>query len=75
MMVPLKIVWVPRVAELPTCQKTLEAWAPRMSFTVLFSVAVVSVVPIRKMKTEFGSLLPSRVRIPVMPSEEDGTPQ
>jgi hypothetical protein len=36
---------VPRVAELPTCQKTLEGWAPLIRFTTLL-VAVVSVLPI-----------------------------
>jgi hypothetical protein len=33
MMVPAKIEYVPRVAELPTCQKTLAAWAPPMRTT------------------------------------------
>jgi hypothetical protein len=70
MMVPLKIVLVPRVAELPTCQKTLEAWAPPMRFTALLPAAVVSVVPIWKMKTEFGLPLPLRVTVPVMPTED-----
>jgi hypothetical protein len=27
-MLPANVVWVPRVAELPTCQNTLHAWAP-----------------------------------------------
>src|SRR5689334_15608342 len=27
-MLPTKVVWVPSVAELPTCQNTLQAWAP-----------------------------------------------
>jgi hypothetical protein len=33
-MFPTKlVVWVPRVAELPTCQKTLHAWTPFVSTT------------------------------------------
>lgn len=70
-MVPLKVVLVPRVAELPTCQKTLDAEAPPMRFTVLLVDAVVSVVPIWKMKTAFGLPLPLRVTVPVMPTEVD----
>jgi hypothetical protein len=65
-MVPLKIVLPPSVAELPTCQKTLQDWAPLMSVTLL-PVAVVSVEPIWKMKTAPGSPWPSRVRFPVIP--------
>src|ERR1017187_4416144 len=70
MMVPLKIVLVPRVAELPTCQKTLEAWAPPMRFTALLPAAVVSVVPIWKMKTEFGLPLRWGGTAPEMPTED-----
>lgn len=54
MMVPLKDVFVPRVAELPTCQKTLHAWAPLMSATVL-EEPVIRVSAIWKMKTALGS--------------------
>jgi hypothetical protein len=71
MMVPLKMVLVPRVAEVPTCQKTLEAWAPPMRFTLLLVAAVVSVLPIWKMKTAFGLPLPLRVTVPVMPTEDE----
>src|SRR6476660_2502036 len=46
--VPLKLVPVPRVAELPTCQKTFEARAP-LARTTLLLVAVTSVLPILKM--------------------------
>jgi len=49
MMVPWKAVFVPRVAELPTCQKTLPAEAPLVSVT-LELLAVVSVLPIWKIK-------------------------
>jgi hypothetical protein len=70
-MVPLKVVLVPRVAELPTCQKTLAAWAPPMRFTLLLVAAVISVLPIWKMKTAFGLPLPLRVTVPVMPTEDE----
>jgi len=42
MMVPTNEVLVPRVAELPTCQKTLQAWAPLIRTTEA-AVAVVDV--------------------------------
>jgi hypothetical protein len=45
MMVPWKAVFVPSVAELPTCQKTLPAEAPLVNVT-LELLAVVSVLPI-----------------------------
>ncbi len=60
--VPLKVEFVPSVAELPTCQKTLLGRTPLMRFTLLLA-AVVSVDPIWKMKTSLE--LPSRVREPV----------
>jgi hypothetical protein len=63
-MFPLKAVFVPRVAELPTCQKTLHAWVPLMRFTLLAD-AVVRVDPIWKMKTALGSPWPSSVTVPV----------
>ncbi|KJF15617.1 hypothetical protein AXFE_35410 [Acidithrix ferrooxidans] len=44
-MVPAKFVVVPRVAELPTCQKTLHACAPFSNTTVL-DEAVVRVEPL-----------------------------
>jgi hypothetical protein len=70
MMLPTKRVVVPRVAELPTCQKTLHAWAPLISLTRLLE-AVVSVDPIWKMKTESGSPWPLRVKVPVIPADEE----
>jgi hypothetical protein len=70
-MVPLKVVPIPRVAELPTCQKTLEACAPPMRFTLLLLAAVISVLPIWKMKTAFGLPLPLRVTVPVMKTEDE----
>jgi hypothetical protein len=41
---PANVEFVPRVAELPTCQKTLQDWAPFISNTLLPD-AVVSVDP------------------------------
>ena len=62
--VPTKLVPVPRVAELPTCQYTLQAWAPPMSATVLL-LAVIRVEPAWKMKTAAGSPWASRVTVPL----------
>ena len=45
---------VPRVAELPTCQNTLQACAPFVSATALV-VPVTRVLPARKMNTASGS--------------------
>jgi hypothetical protein len=45
MTVPTKRVPVPSVADDPTCQKTLQAWAPFTSWTVVFE-PVISVEPI-----------------------------
>ena len=58
MIVPRNVEPVPSVAELPTCQKTLQACAPLIRLTVLAD-AVVSVEPAWKTKTAFGS--PPRV--------------
>ena len=54
--VPLKLELVPSVAELPTCQNTLQAWASPIRTTWL-DEPVVSVEPIWKMKTEAGVAL------------------
>ena len=62
-MLPLKAVSVPRVAELPTCQNTLQD-SPLMKLTEL-SDAVVSVLPIWKMKTAAGSPSVLSVTVPV----------
>jgi len=66
---PTKVVFVPRVAELPTCQNTLQDCAPLMRFTVLFD-AVISVEPTWKMNTALGSFRPSRVTVPVRPNAD-----
>jgi hypothetical protein len=68
-MLPTKVVLVPKVAELPTCQNTLHAWAPLISATVLFD-AVIRVDPTWKMNTALGSPCPSRVTVPVRLSAE-----
>lgn len=49
-MLPWKVDPVPSVAELPTCQKTLQDFAPLIRTTLLLD-AVISVEPIWKMKT------------------------
>jgi hypothetical protein len=60
---PTKVVPVPSVAELPTCQNTLQAWAPPVSAIVVFE-AVMSVVPAWKMNTAPGLPPPLRVTVP-----------
>jgi hypothetical protein len=62
--VPRNVVLVFRVAELPTCQNTLQADAPLMRLTVL-SVAVMRVLLAWKMNTAPGSFCASRVTVPV----------
>ena len=64
MMVPTKVVPVPSVAELPTCQKTLQAFPPLRRTTRLFD-AVVSALGTLKMKTEFGLPWKSSWSVPV----------
>jgi hypothetical protein len=67
--VPRKVEPVPSTAELPTCQKTWQDWAPLISLTWLDD-AVVSVEPAWKTKTASGSPPPSSVTSPVSPIEE-----
>jgi len=67
--VPTNVEPTPSVAELPTCQKTLQAWAPLMSWTVLLG-AVMRVEPAWKMKTELASPWPSSVSVPVKDRDE-----
>src|SRR5690349_6263053 len=62
-MLPLKIEVVPRVAELPTCQKILAALAPPARTTCVPAI-VVSVDPIWKIQVAFGSPCASRVTFP-----------
>src|SRR6185503_18768341 len=68
-MVPLNTEPVPRVAELPTCQIMLAAWAPPLRITCRPTV-VVRVEPIWKMNTAFSSPCASRVRSPEEISSE-----
>jgi hypothetical protein len=42
---PTKLVVVPRVAELPTCQYTWQFWPPLITFTMA-ALAEVKVLPI-----------------------------
>ena len=60
-MFPAKTEVVPRVAELPTCQKMFAAWAPPLRMTWRPAV-VVRVDAIWKMKTAFASPWASSVR-------------
>ena len=69
-MLPLKAEFVPRVAELPTCQNTLQAWAPLVRMTLL-AESVMSVDGAWKMKTAFGSPPASSVSDPPTSSEDD----
>src|SRR6185295_10235475 len=70
MMVPWKAVFVPSVAELPTTQKTLPADAPLINVTVEL-LAVVSVLPIWKIKRALGFPWPSKTRAVFNWAEEE----
>jgi hypothetical protein len=59
-MFPTNVVFVKRSAELPTCQNTLQGWAPPLKATVELT-AVVSVLTVLKMNTP----PPLRVSVPV----------
>ncbi len=67
MIVPTNLVPVPSVAELPTCQYTLQACAPSVNATVLFE-AVMRVSAIWKTHTAVGSPPASSVTVPVKPA-------
>jgi hypothetical protein len=68
-MFPANDVAVPSVAELPTCQNTLPA-DPALIRTTDEALAVVSVLPILKMKTALALPWPLSVRVPVSCAEE-----
>jgi hypothetical protein len=68
-MLPAKFVVVPNIAELPTAQKQLAAFAPLISITV-DAEAVMSVLPIWKVHVLAELPWPSRVRPPVKKAEE-----
>jgi hypothetical protein len=67
-MEPLKLDAVPRVAELPTCQNTLQAWAPLVRM-MLLAEAVIRVDATWNTNTELGLPCPSRVSCPLRASE------
>ena len=66
MIVPSNTDAVPSVAELVTCQKTLHAWAPLVSSTLLDD-PVIRVLAAWKMKTELGLSWPLSVTVPLSP--------
>jgi hypothetical protein len=68
-MLPTKVELVPKVAELPTCQNTLQASAPPVSLTVLLE-AVIRVDPAWKTNTALGLFCAFSVSVPVRPSPE-----
>ena len=68
-MLPLNVELVPRVAELPTCQKMLRDCAPPAR-TIELLGSVVSPEAIWKIQTAFASPPPSSVRVPVIPNVE-----
>ena len=67
-MLPPKVEFVPSVAELPICQKTLQGCAPLMNETML-AEAVVRVEPAWKTQIASGSPSASSVIAPVRPIE------
>jgi hypothetical protein len=70
MIAPTKTEFVPSVAELPTCQKTLEAVAPPVRITWRPAV-VVRLDAIWKMKTALALPWASKVRSPEVTSRLD----
>ncbi len=67
---PAKVVPVPRVAELPTCQNTLQFTPPLITATAEL-LAVVSILPILKTKTAAGFPWALSVRVPVSPTDDE----
>ena len=67
---PWKLDPLPRVAELPTCQKTLHACVPLIRLTWLADAVVSVLVAAWKTNTALGSPPPSSVSVPVKPNEE-----
>ena len=66
--VPMNVEPTPRTEELPTCQKTLHAWAPFTRATTLLG-AVMSVDPAWNTQTASGSPWASRVSVPVIAND------
>jgi hypothetical protein len=54
MTVPIKLLLTPRVAELPTCQKTLQGVLAQPVVVTVELVEVISVDPVWKIQTAFG---------------------
>ena len=69
-MLPRKLVVVPSVAELPTCQNTLQGEPPLVMSTDE-PLAVVSVLPIWNMKTAPALPWALRVRVPVSCADDE----
>ena len=69
-MLPAKAELVPRVAEEPTFQKTLQGWAPLIRLT-REAEALIRVLAVWKMKTAFGLPWALRVSAPVIPKVPD----
>jgi hypothetical protein len=67
---PIKSVPVPRVAELPTCQKTLHCWPP-LIISTLASLAVIRVLAILNTQTELALPSALRVSVPVSPADDE----
>lgn len=67
MMFPARLESAPNVAELVTCQKTLQACPPLMKVTELDAAVIRSDVA-WKIQTAFGSFSPSSVTVPVRSS-------
>ena len=70
-MVPWKAEPVPSVAELPTCQKTLQAWAPLVRTTELAESVMSVEEGAWKMQTAFGSPPAFRVSAPPTSSDDE----
>jgi hypothetical protein len=64
---PVKLLPVPSVAELPTCQNTLQPCAPLIRFTTE-PLAVVNALPVWKTKPALGLPCASSVTVPVSPA-------
>ncbi len=69
-MVPTKTEDVWMVAELPTCQKTLQAWAPFSRTTELPTSASSVEAGAWKIQTESGLFCPFRVSAPLISSDD-----
>src|SRR4051812_524037 len=69
-MFPPNVVPVPSVAELPTCQNTLQSWPPLFMITSEL-LAVVRVLPILKMKTALALPSAFSVSVPVSWADDE----